>query len=187
MLVLAIATACSGGGGTGDPSLVPVGGSSNPSVGGFAAVSSAHQALLGGMLLCLTGSGSAVITAVRPVHPSGTIDVLDYATRTNPLLEGGELLSTGYGALTANGFTVSRTVDRACGNANSGQGDELAVELSVPPGTNAGATGWQIDYQIGGHAASTTFPQGVVLCSTPTVEYQACQRLLTQFQRELSS
>ena len=29
---------------------------------------------------------------------------------------------------------------------------------SLRPGTNAGTAGWEIDYRIGDHTASTTFP-----------------------------
>jgi hypothetical protein len=140
-------------------------------------VSPTHHALLGGMLLCLTGPGSAVITSIVPVHPTGTIEVLGYAARPNPLLNGGDLLGTDYGTLRAHGFTAERTVNAPCGASDSGQGDEVAVELAVPPGTDAGTTGWEIDYRIGGHASSTTFPQGAVLCSTPAIDDEPCKRV----------
>jgi hypothetical protein len=133
------------------------------------------------MLVCLTGPGQAVITAVKPIHPIGTIEVLGYATRPNPILTGGEQLDQGYGTLLTNGFTANRTVDAPCGASNSGQGDELALELSVPPGTNAGTTGWEIDYQIGDHAASVTFPLGAVLCSTPSIDDKPCKHVWRQY------
>jgi hypothetical protein len=174
-----LAAACSGGGWSG-PSLRPAG-TPNPSTGGLPAVSAAHHALVGGMLLCLTGPGRAVITGVRPIHPVGTIEVLDYATRPNPILTGGEQLDQGYGTLRTNGFTADRTVDATCGASDSGQGDELALELSVPAGTDAGTTGWQIDYRIGDHAASVTFPLGAVLCSTASMDDKPCKRVWQQY------
>jgi hypothetical protein len=75
----------------------------------------------------------------------------------------------------------NRIVDTPCGASDSGQGDELALELSVPPGSNAGTTGWQIDYRIGDHAASTTFPLGAVLCSTPSMDDKTCKRVWQQY------
>lgn len=149
-------------------------------MGGFPEVTATHHALLGAMLLCLTGPGRAVITAVRPIHPTGTIEVVDYAVRPNPLLTGGEMVGTEYGTLRTHGFTANRTVGEPCGADNSGHGYELALELSVPRGTNAATTGWEIDYQIGDHTASTTFPQGAVLCST-SFDEQPCKHLAQQF------
>jgi hypothetical protein len=133
------------------------------------------------MLLCLTGPGRAVITAVRPIHPVGPIDVLGYAVRPNPFLTGGEMLGDVYGTLRTHGFTANRTVDAPCGGADSGQGYELGLELSVPPGANSGTTGWEIDYRIGDHTASTTFPLGTVLCSTPHIDDKPCNNLWQQF------
>jgi hypothetical protein len=148
---------------------------------GFQAVSAAHPALLGAMVLCLTGTGRAVITAVRPIDPTGTIQVLNYATRPSPVVSGGELLGTDYGTLRAHAFPASRTVDEACGSADSGQGYELGLELSVPPGTDAGTSGWDIDYQIAGASGTITFPQGVVLCSTASLRTGACGKLAQKF------
>lgn len=173
-----LATACGGWSG---PSLVPAGGTPNPTEEGLPEVSPAHHALFGEMLLCLTGSGRAVITAVRPIHPTGTINVLDYAVRPNPLLTGGEMLGSDYGTLRTDGFTADRTVDAPCGAGNSGHGYELAIELSVPPGTNAGTTGWEIDYRIGDHTASMTFPLSVVLCSTHSMGDEPCKHLWQKF------
>src|ERR1700678_3149045 len=113
-----LAPACQVGGGWSGPSLRPAGNPS-PSTGGFSAVSPTHHALLGGMLLCLTGPGSAVITSIVPVHPTGTIEVLGYAARPNPLLNGGDLLGTDYGTLRAHGFTADRTVNAPCGASDS--------------------------------------------------------------------
>lgn len=179
MLALVFVTACQGAGRSG-PSLRPAG-SPQSSMGGFPAVSPAHRALLGGMILCLTGSGTAVITGVRPLHPTGTIDVLDFATRPNPLQTGGQVLGTEYGTLQAHGLKASRTVDVPCGNSDSGQGYELALELTVPSGTNAGTTGWEIDYQVGGHTASTTFPEGTVLCSTASIDDTSCKHVWQRY------
>lgn len=173
--LITLATACGGSG----PSLRPAG-NPNPSMGGFSKVSATHRALLGSMLLCLTGPGRAVISAVRPIHPTGTIEVLDYAVRPNPILTGGGMVGTDYGTLRSYGFTANRTVDALCGADNSGHGYELGLELSVPPGANAGTSGWEIDYRIGDHTASTTFPQGAVLCST-SFDDKACQRVERQF------
>jgi hypothetical protein len=148
---------------------------------GLPEVSPANHALLGEMILCLTGPGRAVITAVRPIHPTGTIDVLGYAVRPNPVLSGGELLGSDYGTLQTHGFTANHTVDVPCGADDSGHGYELALELSVPPDTNAGTNGWDIDYRIGDHTASTTFPYGAVLCSTARLDDQPCKHLAQQF------
>ena len=63
----------------------------------------------------------------------------------------------------------------------SGQGYELALELTVPSGTNAGTTGWEIDYQVGGHAASTTFPEGTVLCSTASIDDPSCKHVWQRY------
>jgi hypothetical protein len=144
-------------------------------------VTPAHHMLLGEMILCLTGPGRAVITAVRPIHPTGPIDVVGYAVRPNPALTGGELLGSDYGTLRTHGFPADRTVDVRCGAGDSGEGYELALELSVPPETNAGTTGWEIDYRIGDHTASTTFPQGVVLCSTPSIDDKPCKHVWQRY------
>lgn len=113
-----LVSACAGG--WSGPSLRPAG-SPNTSMGGFTKVSPAHHALLGSMLLCLTGPGRAVITAVRPNQPAGSIEVVGYAVRPNPLLTGGDMLGTEYGTLRTNGFSADRTVDVSCGGADSGQ------------------------------------------------------------------
>jgi hypothetical protein len=172
-----LATACAGWSG---PSLRPAG-NPNASIGGFPKVNANHHALLGSMLLCLTGPGRAVITSVRPIHPAGSIEVLDYGVRPNPLPTGGEMVGTEYGSLRTHGFTANRTVDVPCGAENSGHGYELALELSVPLGTDAATTGWEIDYRIGDHRASTTFPQGAVLCSTASLDQNPCKHLAQQF------
>jgi hypothetical protein len=157
-LALMLAVACQGCGGWPGPRLTA--GNPNPSMGGFPAVSPAHHALLGSMFLCLTEPGQAVITKVRPIHPTGTIEVVGYAARPNPLLTGTEMLGSAYGTLRSHGFTRNKTVDTRCGSTNSGQGYELALELAVPPGMNAGTTAWEIDYRVGGHAASVNVPAG---------------------------
>ena len=163
------------------PSLVLAGGKPNLTFVGIPSVTPANHALIGEMLLCLSGPGRAVITAVRPVHPVGTIDVIDYAVRPNPFLTGGEMLGSDYGALRTHGFTANQTVNVPCGTGDSGQGYELGLELSVPSGTNAGTTGWDIDFRIGGHTGSTTFPYGTVLCSTPNLDDKPCKRVWRQF------
>lgn len=170
-------TACGGWSG---PSLRPAG-NPNASTVGMPKVSPAHHVLIGDMLLCLTGPGRAVITAVRPIHPTGTIDVLDYAVRPNPLLAGGEMLGAVYGTLRTHGFTANRTVDASCGADNSGHGYELGLELNIPPGTNASSTGWEIDYRIGDHTANTTFPYGAVLCSTASLDDKPCKSLARKY------
>lgn len=175
--LITLATACGGWSG---PSLRPAG-NPNTSMGGFPQVNAGHHALLGSMLLCLTGPGRAVITAVRPIHPTGTIEVVDYAVRPNPLLTGGEMVGTEYGTLRTRGFTANRTVDTPCGADNSGHGYELGLELSVRHGTNAATNGWEIDYRIGGHTASTTFPQGAILCSTASLDDKPCKPLALKY------
>jgi hypothetical protein len=188
--LLMLAIACQGCGGWSGPRLVPAGGNPNVSMNGIPAVSPAHHALVGEMVLCLTGPGRAVITGIRPIHPAGTIDVLGFAVRPNPALIGAEMLGAEYGTLRAYGFTASRTVDTPCGASDSGHGYELALELAVPPGTNAGTTGWEIDYKVGDlgvhvdsaeRTASMTFPLGAVLCSTPSLDDEPCRRVWRQF------
>ncbi len=176
-----LAVACQGCGEWSGPTLVPAGGNPNVSMNGIPAVNPARHALVGEMLLCLTGQGRAVITGVRPIHPAGTIDVLGFAVRPNPLLKGADMLGSGHGTLRADGFTANRTVDTPCGASDSGHGYELGLELAVPPGTNAGTTGWEIDYKVGDHAASMTLPLGAVLCSTPSIDDEPCKRVWQQF------
>jgi hypothetical protein len=177
--LLTLAAACQGCGGWSGPALTA--GNPNPSMGGFPAVSPAHHALLGEMFLCLTGPGQAVITEVRPIHPAGTIEVVGYAVRPNPLLRGAEMLGQEWGTLRTHGFTRNKTVDTQCGGSNSGQGYELGLELAVPPGMNAGTTGWEIDYRVGGHAASLTFPLGPVLCSTSNIDDKPCKHVWQRY------
>jgi hypothetical protein len=177
--VLMLAVACQGCGGWSGPRLTA--GNPNPSMDGFPAVSPPRHALLGEMLLCLTGPGRAVITEVRPIHPTGTIDVVGFAVRPNPLLRGAEMLGEEYGTLRTYGFTPNRTVDTRCGRSDSGQGFELALELAVPPGMDAGTTAWEIDYRVGGHAASLTFPLGAVVCSTSNIDDGPCKRVWRQY------
>lgn len=69
------------------------------SMAGIPKVSPSHHALQGEMILCLTGPGRAVITAVRPIHPTGTIDVVGFAVRPNPALTGNELLGVVWGTV----------------------------------------------------------------------------------------
>src|SRR5215469_6633689 len=177
--LLILTVACQGCGSWSGPRLTDR--NPNPSMGGFPAVSPAHHALLGEMFLCLTGAGQAIITAIRPFHPTGTIEVVGYAVRPNPLLRGADMLGQGYGALRTHGFAGDKTVDAPCGGSNSGQGYELALELAVPPGMDAGTTAWEIDYRVGGHAASLTFPLGAVLCSTPNIDDRPCKRVWQQY------
>ena len=91
------------------------------------------------------------------------------------------MLGTEYGTLRTHGFTRDRTVDTRCGGTNSGQGYELALELAVPPGMNAGTTAWEIDYRVGGHAASLTFPLGAVLCSTSSIDDGPCKHVWKKY------
>jgi hypothetical protein len=175
-----LAVACQGCGGWSGPSLIPAGGDPNPSMNGMPAVGPAHHALVGEMVLCLTAPGRAVITEVRPIHRAGTVEVLGFAVRPNPALEGLDMLGAEYGTLRTYGFTANRTVDTPCGHSDSGRGYELGLELVVPPGTNAGTTGWQIEYKVGDHAASLTFPLGAVLCSTPSIDDEPCRRVWQQ-------
>jgi hypothetical protein len=91
------------------------------------------------------------------------------------------MLGSGVGTLQDNGFnTADRIVDTQCASG-SGQGYELGLELTVPPGTNAGTTGFQIDYKVGDHSASLTYPAGAVLCSAPSVDDAQCKDLYQQF------
>jgi hypothetical protein len=53
--------------------------------------------------------------------------------------------------------------------------------LAVPPGMNAATIGWVIDYKVGGHASSLTFPLGAVVCSTPTVDDGPCKRVWQKY------
>jgi hypothetical protein len=132
------------------------------------------------MLLCLTGPGRAVITDVVPVTPVGNVEVVAFAVRPNPLLRGADMLGSGRGTLQDNGFnTADRIVDTQC-VSGSGQGYELGLELTVPPGTNAGTKAFQIDYTVGDHTANLTYPLGAILCATPSVDDAQCKALFQQ-------
>jgi hypothetical protein len=147
---------------------------------GIPAVGPSNHADIGEMFLCVTGPGRAVITDVRPVRPVGTVDVVAFAVRPNPILRGADMLGAGTGTLQSNGFnTADRIVDTQC-VSGSGQGYELGLELTVPPGTNAGTTGFQIDYTVGDHSANLTYPLGAILCSTPSVDDAQCKRIFQQ-------
>jgi hypothetical protein len=148
---------------------------------GLPAVGPGHHALVGEMLLCLTKPGRAVIAAVRPIHPVGSLEVVGFAVRPNPLLRGADMLGTESGTLRNYGFAANRTVDTSCGSSDSGRAYELGLELTVPPHANAGTTGWEIVYRIGGRTASTAFPLGAILCSTPSLADQSCKRVWQQF------
>jgi len=148
---------------------------------GLPAAGPSNHRDIGSMFLCLTGPGRAVITDVRPVRPVGTVEVVAFAVRPNPLLTGADMLGSGRGTLQDNGFnTADRIVDTQC-VSGSGQGYELGLELTVPPGTNAGTKGFQIDYAVGDHTATLTYPVGAILCSTPSVDDAHCKRLFQQF------
>jgi hypothetical protein len=148
---------------------------------GLPAAGPSNHRDIGEMFLCLTGRGRAVITDVRPVRPLGTVEVVAFAVRPNPILRGAAMLGSGSGTLGDNGFnTADRIVDTQC-VSGSGQGYELGLELTVPPGTNAGTTGFQIDYTVGDHTATLTYPVGAILCSTPSVDDAQCKRLFQQF------
>lgn len=178
--VLVLACACQGGGAGSGPEL-STGGPTNSGMNGIPAVGPSNHADIGEMLLCLTGPGRAVITDVRPVRPVGNVEVVAFAVRPNPALKGAAMLGSGSGTLQDNGFnTANRTVDTQC-VSGSGQGYELGLELTVPPGTNAGTTGFQIDYTVGDHTANLTYPVGAILCSTPSVDDAKCKGLFQQF------
>lgn len=178
--VLVLACACQGGGVWSGPEL-STGGPTNSGMNGIPAVGPSNHADIGEMFLCLTGPGRAVITDVRPVRPVGTVEVVAFAVRPNPALRGAAMLGSGSGTLQHNGFnTADRIVDTQC-VSGSGQGYELGLELTVPPGTNAGTTGFQIDYTVGDHTANLTYPVGAILCSTPSVDDAQCKRLFQQF------
>ena len=176
---LLLAFGCQGCGGWSGPRLSD--GHPNPGLVGVPGVSPAHHAVIGEMFLCLTSPGRAVITAVRPVRPVGRIEVIDFAVRPNPFLRGGEMLGSDIGTLRTHGFPADRVVGTPCGAANSGHGYELGLELAVPPGTNAGTSGWEIYYSVGGQAASIVFPYGAVLCSTPSLYNKPCMRVGRKF------
>jgi hypothetical protein len=145
------------------------------------AVGPSNHADIGEMFLCLIGPGRAVITDVRPVRPVGTVEVVAFAVRPNPLLRGADMLGSGRGTLQDNGFsTADRIVDTQC-VSGTGQGYELGLELTVPAGTNAGTKGFQIDYTVGDHTANLTYPVGAILCSTLSVADAPCKRLIRQF------
>ena|GEM_PF-6648660 len=185
--VLVLACACQGGEvGSGPDGMwsgpeLSTGGPTNWAIAGIPAVGPSNHADIGEMFLCLTGPGRAVITDVRPVQPVGTVEVVAFAVRPNPTLRGADMLGSGSGTLQDNGFnTADRIVDTQC-VSGSGQGYELGLELTVPPGTNAGTKGFQIDYTVGDHTANLTYPVGAILCSTPSVKDAPCQRLYQQF------
>ena len=148
---------------------------------GLPAVGPGHHALVGEMLLCLTKPGRAVITAVPPIHPVGSLEVVGFAVRPNPLLRGADMLGTESGTLRKYGFAANRTVKTSCGSSDSGRGYELGLELTVPPHANAGTSGWEIVYRIGGRTASTAFPLGAILCSTPSLADESCKHVWQQF------
>jgi hypothetical protein len=148
---------------------------------GLPAAGPSNHRDIGEMFLCLTGPGRAVITDVRPVRPVGTVQVVAFAVRPNPILRGGDMLGSGSGTLQDNGFnTADRIVDTQC-VSDSGQGYELGLELTVPPGTNGGTTGFQIDYRVGASTANLTYPAGAILCSTPSLDDAQCTALFQQF------
>jgi hypothetical protein len=178
--VLVLVCACQGSGVWSGPEL-STGGPTNSTMNGLPSAGPSQHRDIGSMLLCLTGPGRAVITDVRPVRPVGTIEVVAFAVRPNPILNGADMLGSGVGTLQDNGFdTADRTVDTQCAS-DSGQGYELGLELTVPPGTNAGTSGFQIDYKVGDHSASLTYPAGAVLCSAPSVDDAQCKDLFQQF------
>ena len=94
--VLVLACACQGGGVWSGPEL-STGGPTNPGMNGIPAVGPSNHADIGEMFLCLTGPGRAVITDVRPVRPVGTVEVVAFAVRPNPVLKGAAMLGSGSG------------------------------------------------------------------------------------------
>jgi hypothetical protein len=185
--VLVFACACQGGGlGSGPRGVwfgpeLSTGGPTNWSMNGLPAADPSKHRDIGSMFLCLTGPGQATITDVRPVRPVGTVEVVAFAVRRNPLLRGADMLGSGSGTLQDNGFnTADRIVDTQC-VPDSGQGYELGLELTVPPGTNAGTAAFQIDYTVGDHTANLTYPAGAILCSTPSIDDAPCKLLFQQF------
>ena len=177
--VLVFACACQTVGLSSGPQL-STGGPINWTVNGIPGIGPSNHADIGEFFLCLTAPGRAVITGVRPVRPIGTVEVVAFAVRPNPLLTGGVMLGSGSGTLQDNGFNLAdRVVDKQC-VSDSGQGYELGLELTVPAGTNAGTRAFEIDYKVDDRAASLTYPEGVALCSTPTVGDPACRLLYGQ-------
>jgi len=157
------------------------GGATGLGISGIPAVGPSNHADIGQMFLCLTKPGQAIITGVRPVRPAGTVEVVAFAVRPNPILSGGKMLGSGSGSLQSNGFNIAdRIVDKQC-VSGSGQGYELGLELSMPAGTNAGSAGFQIDYSVGDHTGSLTYQVGAILCSTPTLDDASCRSLFKQF------
>jgi hypothetical protein len=176
--LLVLVGACSSGAESG--ALVPDG-VPNPSTEMLPGVSSTRHADLGEMTFCTHGAAPVTVTSVTPINPDGQIHVVDVRARPNPLVNSGNLLGSAFGALAKHGFPASRTIRSACSGTDRPSGSEVAIELAIQPGTEAAAAGWRFHYRVGNKSGSTTFPLGVVLCSTPTLQAPACARFIASF------
>jgi hypothetical protein len=120
------------------------------------------------MVLCLAEQGPATVTSVRPVDPSGALQVVDFALRPNPVYPSvtGRLVGSHYGTLESAGIAANKLADQVCSEP-PGEGSELVLELSKTAGANASGAGWVIEYSTPSGRGEITFPMGVVLCTDP--------------------
>jgi len=162
-----------------DPELARAVGRPQQSYGGVPRVSPTTHADIGSMILCSESPEPLRITSVSAVGTTGKITVVDVRTRSNPFLEKPVQKAVGvsYGSLASAGMTADSPTILPCRSSNPAAGSEVALELSVPSGTNSATRGWRFTVTDGQHTSTVTYPLGVVLCSTPTMKEPACAAL----------
>lgn len=173
--VAAVVSWCSGIGDSGQP-MVRLVGAGFQSFSGFPTVSPTRHADVGSMIVCAS-SNRVRIQSVTPVDLTGTIQVVAVRTRPNPFIWGKQGIGAQYGSLASLGLVSNTRSIVRCNKKIDGTGSEVAIEMSVPAGTNAAARGWKISVSDGHGSSSVTYPQGVILCSTPSLDSPTCQQL----------
>lgn len=161
------------------PVLARTVGRPNPSYGGAPKVSRTMHADIGSMLLCAESSKPVRIVSVSAIGKTGEVTVEDIRTRPNPFLDKPvrQAVGVAYGSLASAGMTADSRTILPCKSSDPAAGSEVALELSIPPGTNSATRGWKFTLTDGQHTSTLTFPLGVVLCSSPTMKAPDCHAL----------
>jgi hypothetical protein len=161
--------ACSSGP---SPKLSQPGGDMAPAGLGVAHVPTGQPVTVGGVVLCVSGSGKAVITQVAMSGLRGSLTVDAFAVRTK--VEHHDyigdpqrtLASIGEGFDPGGPQLVTTVCPRDLQAATWSDFVELAVQVTRTSGDVAGGTGLDITYEAGGAEGKYLVPFGIVVCAS---------------------
>jgi hypothetical protein len=156
----------------------------NQTYNGMPDVSPSKHAVVGSVILCTDSKDTVRVTSAAPIGATGKVIVVDVRTRPNPFGPGGgDSVGSAYGTLSASGMAADDRTILPCRSSAPAQapGSEVAVELSIAPGTNAAASGFRFTFTDGHDTSTLDFPLGVILCSTKVLETPSCSALSIKY------